>query len=122
MLKTLVKLAIVALLANAVWRVGSAYLVHFRFEDAVMQAVEQGGRKTVDEIKAQIADLTNEYDVPLAPADIDVHRDDVGHTYVDAEYDEPILLLPNYSYPWRFGLHIEDRGVSAPEPGGSRPR
>ncbi len=116
MIKTLVKLALAALIANACWRVGSAYLVHFRFQDAVLQVVEEGGRKSVEQLRSEIVDLTNDYDIPLAPADVDVHRDDRGHTYVDTDYVAPILLLPNYTYPWRFGVHIEDLGVSPGAP------
>ena len=38
MLKLFIKLAIAALLANAVYRVGSAYLTHIKFRDAIREA------------------------------------------------------------------------------------
>jgi hypothetical protein len=122
MIKTLLKLAIAVFIANACWQVGSAYLVNFRFQDAVMQAVEEGGRKSVEQLRSEIVDLTNDYDIPLAASDVDVHRDDRGHTYVDTSYVTRILLLPNYSYPWQFGVHVEDRGVSPGAPAGNPPR
>ena len=34
-MKTLLKLVIVALLANALWRIGSAYATFYKFTDAV---------------------------------------------------------------------------------------
>jgi len=37
-IKTLLKLAIVAIVANATWHVWGAYAAHFKFKDAVQSA------------------------------------------------------------------------------------
>ena len=51
MLKLIVKLALAALIANAAWRLGSAYLQFYRFTDAVTQAAQFGSEKFAGEIE-----------------------------------------------------------------------
>ena len=48
MLKLAIKLAIVAIIANATWRVGSAYAKHYRFVDSVQQVTQFRASKPDD--------------------------------------------------------------------------
>ena len=72
MLKLLVKLAIVALLANAAYRIGSEYLTYVKFRDAVRDAA-MFKAKNDDELTARIMDLAAQYDVPLDEDNIAIH-------------------------------------------------
>ena len=43
-MKLLIKLAVVALVANASWRLGTEYLTHYRFADSVQEAAIDSGQ------------------------------------------------------------------------------
>ena len=57
MIKAVVKLAIVALVANAIWRIGSAYMSYYRFKDAVDELALHSKGKTVEELKDRVLEL-----------------------------------------------------------------
>ncbi len=106
MIKFLVRLAVFGLLANATWRVGSAYLNHYRFEDSVQETAQFRGGKSDDEVRERVYEIATDYDVPLG-ADAVTVRTDSNHTIVDGSYARPVSLLPGYIYSWPFTFHIE---------------
>jgi hypothetical protein len=117
MLKLLVKLALVALIANAVWRIGSAYIQFYRFTDAVTQAAQFGTERSRADLPQRVAQLASEYDVPLSVNDFTVQRDDRNHTVIDGSYTQPVDLAPGYRYAWPFTLHVDVLNVGAFQPG-----
>ena len=105
MIKLILKLVVVALLANASWRVGSAYVAHYKFEDAVQQAALFRGNKQDDALRQQIFKLASDYDIPVE--DQDVTLTTAAHqTTVDGSYTRIIELAPGFKYPWEFTFHI----------------
>jgi hypothetical protein len=119
MLKLLIKLALAALLANAAWRLGSAYLTFYRFKDAVTEAAQFGGDKTDTELQQRVVDLASQYDIPLTEDGLLVRRNDRNHTFIDGSYTQPVDLLPGYRYPWPFSWQIDVFTLRTPPP--SRP-
>ena len=107
MIKLVIKLAIVALIANAVWRIGSAYAAHYRFTDAVQATTQFRGTKTDQQIHDRILDLASQYDLPVADGDLTVRRDPNSHTIVDGAYAKPIDVVPGVTYPWPFKFHVD---------------
>src|SRR6185295_11653123 len=107
MLKLLVKLALTALVANAAWRVGSAYLQFYRFTDAVSQTAQFGGRRSRTELQQKVAEIAVQYDIPLPAEGFTVVRDGRNHTLIDGSYIQPVDLAPGYKYPWPFDLHVD---------------
>src|SRR3954454_8593731 len=107
MVKLLVKLALAALVANAAWRLGSAYLQFYRFSDAVSQAAQFGPLKSRDDLERRVIDLASQYDVPLSSGDITVKQDEKNHTIVDGAYTKPIDFAPGWQYRWPFALHVD---------------
>jgi hypothetical protein len=116
MLKLLVKLALTALIANAVWRLGSAYMEFYRFTDAVSQTAQFGGRRTRAELAQKVMEAAAQYDIPLAPDALHVVRDPRNHTIIDGTYVEPVDLLPGYRYPWAFNVHVDILSLETPRP------
>jgi len=102
-----VKLAIAALIANAAWRVGSAYLTFYRFKDAVTETAQFGSLKSKAELEQRILELASEFDIPLAADAVSVRRNDRNHTVVDGSYTQPVDVLPGYRYLWPFVWHID---------------
>lgn len=111
-MKAIVKLAIVALLANACWRLGSAYLTFYRFKDAVEQSAQFSHGRSEGELQERIMELASQYDVPLAADAVTVRRDG-NHTITAGEYSEPIDFAPGFTRPWTFTWET-DTFVSVP--------
>ena len=118
MIKTIIKLALAALIANAGWRVGSAYITFYKFQDAVTETVQFGAQKSEDELRQKVLVLAGDYDVPLAENAVTVRREN-EHTYVDGSYQRQLEILPGYRYPWVFTLHVNTmsfEGARLPSP------
>ena len=110
MLRLLLKLAIAALVANAVWRAGSAYLTFYRFRDAVTEAAQYSNVKSPDELRQRILGLASDYGVPLPDGAVTVRRQD-NHTLIDASYTQPVDLFPGFRYQWPFSFDIDSLAI-----------
>lgn len=111
-MKAIFKLIVVALLANALWRVGTAYASFYRFKDSVYEAAIQEAT-TEEELRQKIAGLAETYDLPLTEDAITVTRD-VHHTTIQGSYKKPVAVLPGYEYPWAFNLDIDAYVIAPP--------
>jgi hypothetical protein len=116
MIRAIVKLAIAALIANAAWRTGSAYLAYYRFDDAVRETVQYGSRKTDDELHARIMQLASDYDLPLSDDGFTISHEQ-HRTIVDGSVTKPVEPVPGFIFQWPFTWHVESVGPS----GGSGP-
>ncbi|MEP7305351.1 MAG: hypothetical protein ABJA98_07550 [Acidobacteriota bacterium] len=116
MLKAIVKLAFAALIANAVWRLGTAYMQFYRFTDAVTQTAQFGPARSRADLPRRIIELASEYDVPLSVDDLMVQYDNRSHTVVDGSYVLPIDLAPGYRYPWPFTIHVDVLNLGSLKP------
>jgi hypothetical protein len=104
-IKLLLKLAVVALLANAAYHVGSEYLTYFRFRDAIRDAAMFKARNNA-ELMGRILDIAGQYEIPLDQDNVTIERQERRVT-VDGWYDKPIEVVPNYEYPWHFSIAEE---------------
>jgi len=116
MLKQIVKLALAALIANAAWRLGTAYMQFYRFTDAVTQTAQFATERSREDLPRRIIELASEYDVPLSADDLKVQRDGRSHTLVDGSYVLPIDLAPGYRYPWPFTIHVDVLNMGSLKP------
>jgi hypothetical protein len=105
-IKTLVKLAFVALLANATWQVFNVYWAHFKFSDAVQQTTQFRGEKTDRQLRERILELAAQFEVPVSDENLTIQQVD-NHTLVDSSYKRPVELAPGFSYPWPFTVHTD---------------
>jgi hypothetical protein len=109
-IRFVVKLAIVGLLANAGWRVGSAYASHYRFTDAVQQATHYRGEKSDAQIHDRIFDLASQYDIPVDDETLAITKES-NHTIVKGAYQKEIELVPGWEYKWPFKIDIDTAGI-----------
>ena len=114
-MKVLLKLAIVALLANATWHVWGVYAAHFKFKDAVQSASQFNGARSDQELHSRILELAGQYDVPVTDADFTIRRDQ-NHTITDGSYSRPVELFPGFSYPLTFSWHSDTFTVAGAVP------
>ena len=105
MLKLFVKLAIVALLANAAYRIGLEYLTYVKFRDAVRDAATYKTNDD-DDLRKRIMDLAGDYDIPLSQDAVFIRRED-RQVMVDGSYHKPIEVVPTFQYQWPFTWSIE---------------
>ena len=115
MLKLLIKLALAALVANAAYRLGTAYLSYYRFTDAVAQTALFGTDRSRAQLHRRVIELASQYDVPLAEDGFTIRRDE-NHTIVDGGYTQPVDLLPGYQYRWPFTVHVDVFTLRTPKP------
>ena len=111
MIKAIIKLVIVALLANAIWRIGSAYVSYYRFKDSVSELALHSKGKTLDELKGRVLELAVSYDEPIDADAVSVRRDD-PHVIIEGLYKKPVLLAPGYEYAWPFTLNVDEMVMS----------
>ena len=104
-MKRLIKLIVVVLIANALWRIGTAYVSFYRFKDSVRFAA-MDLRKSEDALRTNILELASTYDVPLAEDAITIRRES-QHTLVEGSYKTPIAVLPGFEYQWPFSVDID---------------
>ena len=104
-MKAILKLVVVVLIANAFWRIGSAYTTCFRFKDAVRIAAADPG-KSEDDLRQKILELAETYDVRLPDEAFTIHRE-VRHTVVEGSYTMPIAVLPGFEYQWPFNVDVD---------------
>ena len=103
-MRTLIKLALVALLINASWQLFSVYWSHFKFVDAVQATTQFRGDKSEEQIRNRILELAGEFDLPISDENLTIQGDRT-HTVVDSAYTRSVKLLPGYAYPWKFIVH-----------------
>jgi hypothetical protein len=105
-IKLILKLALAALIANAAWRLGTAYLSFYKFKDAVQEATQFGADKGDAQLQTRILELAADYDVPLAADGFTIQHKD-NHTIVDGAYVRTVDLLPGYKYQCPFAWHTD---------------
>ena len=107
-MKVVIKLLIVALIANATWRVGMAYLSYYKFKDAVREMTQHRGAMSDAQVRDKIFELANQYSIPVTDETLSVSRDGSStHTIVEGTYIQPIDVVPGFTYQWPFTVHVD---------------
>jgi hypothetical protein len=106
MIRLIIKLAIAALVANAAWRVGSAYMSFYRFKDAVTETAQFGVDKTEDQLRQRVLELAGDYGLPITENSFSVRKEE-ARTYLTGSYTQPVEVVPGYRYPWAFSWNVE---------------
>ncbi len=105
MVRTIVRLVVLALIVNAGMRVGPVFWTHFRFRDAVEDLALFSQKRTDREVSERIMDIAARMEVPMDRRQLKVHRA-AGITYVDATYVAQLEYFPSRYYPWEFTVDI----------------
>jgi hypothetical protein len=105
-IKTFIRLAIVALLANAAWQTFTVYWAHFKFTDSVETTTEFRGDKTDAQLRERILELAAQFDVPISDENLAIQVVD-NHTVVDTSYTRVVEFVPTVPVPIRFSVHTD---------------
>jgi putative aminopeptidase FrvX len=112
MFRTLLKLAVVALVANAAWHLFGAYSPNYKLQDGVQYAAQNRGQMSDDALRDKIVDIAGQFDVPLNAGDVSIKQQGT-HILVDLSYVRPIELAPGFKYPWPFSIHVDVISLSS---------
>ena len=112
MIRTLLKLALVALVANAGWHLFGAYSPNYKFEDAIQYAAQNRGSLSDEALQQRILEMAAQFEVPVTASDVTVTQRG-NHTLVDVSYVRPVDLAPGFRYPWPFSIHVDIVTLSA---------
>jgi hypothetical protein len=104
--KTLIKLAIVALIANATWHLLVAYTAYYKFRDGVESATLYSAGKNEDQLRSRILELAAQFEVPVTEQNFTLHREG-SHIIVEGSFVRRVDLLPFFTYPWPFSWHVD---------------
>jgi hypothetical protein len=115
MIRTVLKLAFVALIANATWHLFGAYSPHYKFKDGVQYAVQYRGDMTDAALREKILELAAQFEVPVTASDLSVTHDD-NRTIVALSYVRPVDLAPGFTYPWPFSIHVDTFNLASLRP------
>jgi hypothetical protein len=105
MVRTVIRLALVALVVHAGVRTLPVFWTHFKFKDAVEDMTMFSVKQTEREVADRVMEIATRMDVPLARENLQVHRAQ-GITYVDATYVGQLEYFPQRYYPWEFTLDV----------------
>ena len=110
-MKLLIKLALLCLIINGAYQVGSAYVTHYQFRDDVQQVVQFSGNKEDAWVHDRIVDLATQYDVPVSEKAIEINNDR-SHTKITIYITQPqtYQFLAPYS---RINQHAHYRTVAS---------
>lgn len=105
MVRSIIRLAIVALIVHAGVKTLPVFWTHFKFRDAVEDMAMFSQKRSEGEIAERVLDIAERMDVPLTRDGLKVHRA-AGITYVDASYTAQLEYFPRRYYPWQFILDV----------------
>ena len=111
-MKLIIKLAIAALVANALFRVGTEYVIYYNFRDSVREEA-MFRAKNDDELGQRIMEIARTHDVPLTSDGFTMRRD-TRDSHIEGSYVKPIELAPGFPYQWRFDFEIQARLNNVP--------
>jgi type III secretion system FlhB-like substrate exporter len=119
LIRTIFTTVIVAVILNAIGHAGMAAWRHFQVRDQAEQLILFGGATPPAELASQIAQIAEEFEVPLAPEDVVVTR--LGpRTVAEAYYTLPVELFPRFFYPVDLSFMVEAFSITGAAPVGPR--
>jgi hypothetical protein len=113
MLRNLVRLAVVLLIAHALFRFVPVYMHNYQFKDAVAEAALFSKDRPENELVDRVMALAERYEIPLSREAVQVTKDR-QLTYINLFYEEQIEWLPGYKRTMPFTVAVEGWHVRPP--------
>lgn len=108
MLRTAIRLVILGLVVHAGIRIVPTFFRYLKFKDAVVEAATYAGRQTPEQLRAKVARLAVEHDVPVTAEQIAVTRqNDVTHVFTG--WTAQLEYVPTKFYPYDFVVDVNGR-------------
>ena len=108
MVRNIIRLVVLALVVHAAVRIAPEFWHYLRFKDAVAEAAAFSDRQTPDEIRARVARLAVELQVPITADDVAVTRQG-AIVYVSTAWTAQLEYVPRRFYPYDFVVDVKGR-------------
>jgi hypothetical protein len=115
-MKTIVKLAIMMAVLNALFHGAEATWKHYGLTDDARQVVLFGSQLSTAEVHERILLKAAERGLPLQPEDLQVDRV-TQRTMVEGHYVNPIEFFPGYRRPVTLSFTVDETVVRPPTAG-----
>jgi len=106
LIKTILSILFVAIVMNAVGRIGYAVWDYYQLKDEAERQIMFGARSSTEEIRDRILAKADELEVPLEFKDLYVARGN-QRTFVDAFYVQPVEVFPQLTYPMELSFSVD---------------
>jgi hypothetical protein len=116
-MRALFRIAILLLVAHALFRFVPPYWHHNQFQSALKDASQVWGQPTDEEVMEHVLTTAAENDVPITRDHVSVRRQQ-NYILVDVEYTLPIEWVPTYKKDWPFKAHLNAWRLEPPKPRG----
>jgi hypothetical protein len=113
MLRNLIRLAVVLLIAHALYRFVPVYAHNYQFKDAVAEAALFSKDRGDSEIVDRVMELAAQYEIPLDREAVQVTKDR-SKTYINVFYEAEIEWVPGYRRIMPFNISVEGWHVRPP--------
>lgn len=104
--RKLVNLAILLLIANALYQFVPPYLRYQQFRDDVREVALHSNRAPDATLVNKLLERAEARNVPVERGDIEI-RHDSSTIYIDVAWVQEIAFAPFYTHPWEFLAHGE---------------
>ena len=113
MIKTVIKIAVAALVVHACWRSANVALRQYKFKDAIHETLLFSNAKTDAQLSARVIELARQLEVPLDPDNVAVVHQE-NQTIVKVVYTDMVELVPTKFYPWEFKMSVDAFNANMP--------
>ncbi len=101
MLKKIVKIAVLLVIANALYQVAPPYWRYQQFKSALQDLALGAKGKSDAAILTEVMELAASHKVAIEREWVGVSRSpDLTHTYIDATWAETLTPFPGWHYTW----------------------
>jgi hypothetical protein len=121
-MKTIIKLAVTAVVLTVLFQATRAAIHHYVFVDALQEALLFAGNRTEDELVDRVMEIAFDHEIPLDVGNVSVRREPFL-VVVNANYTADINLLPGvYRRDWPFEASVSVRLLEDTRPRSRTPR
>lgn len=101
MFRKAVKIAVLLVIANAVYQVAPQFWRYQRFKSALEDVALAAKGKADAVIVNEVLELAATHQIALDRDWITVSRAaDLSHTYIEATWEQPLTPVPGWTHPW----------------------
>jgi hypothetical protein len=113
MVRTGIKIVLTLLIIHALYHFIPVYINYHMFKDDLKQAALFAGRATEQELVEQVMLHARTRDIPLERTSVWVRQGN-NQTSIAAAYEQPVKVLPWYTYDWQVEVSASALQMAAP--------
>ena len=110
---TIIKLALVLAVLNALFQGAQATWKHYGLTDDARQVVLFSSQLSTDDVHDRIVAKAAERDLPLQPEDLQIERIS-QRTIADGHYTNQVEFFPGFRYPLTLSFKIDETVTRPP--------